>query len=311
MNRYQKLLTRIEDGEKILIDGATGTEMQRNGVPQLTNAWNGGGALTHPNILKDVHKKYILAGSEVIISNTFATHRQALHDAKVVENFKQLNHRGIEIATQARAETEKTNVLVAGGVSYWSWLETPCLPELNTLEEDVRDQVRIMADAGADLIMLEMMVDIKRTIVCLEAAQSCGLPTWVGLSCKPNKDGEIMLGVNGGGVFAEGEPLHDALEVIDSYNIPVVNIMHTEVEDISACINVIHKIWPSHFGVYAHSAQWSGSNDSCIFDGTISPHDYSIHARRWLQDGAQIIGSCCGTNVKHIDELKLLLQTSQ
>ena len=44
-------MARIEAGEKIIIDGATGTELERHGVPQLENAWNGGGTLSHPEIL--------------------------------------------------------------------------------------------------------------------------------------------------------------------------------------------------------------------------------------------------------------------
>ena len=52
MNSYQKIMARIEAGEKIIIDGATGTELERHGVPQLENAWNGGGTLSYPEILK-------------------------------------------------------------------------------------------------------------------------------------------------------------------------------------------------------------------------------------------------------------------
>ena len=48
MNRYEEFLSRLLKGEIILIDGGTGTEVERRGVPQLKNAWNAGGALTHP-----------------------------------------------------------------------------------------------------------------------------------------------------------------------------------------------------------------------------------------------------------------------
>ena len=51
MNRYSSLMKRVQGGECILIDGATGTEVERRGVPQLENAWNGGGALSHPEIV--------------------------------------------------------------------------------------------------------------------------------------------------------------------------------------------------------------------------------------------------------------------
>ena len=62
MNSFQKIMTRIEAGEKIIIDGAAGTELERHGVPQLENAWNGGGTLSHPEILKQIHKRIHSSG---------------------------------------------------------------------------------------------------------------------------------------------------------------------------------------------------------------------------------------------------------
>jgi S-methylmethionine-dependent homocysteine/selenocysteine methylase len=78
MNRYENLLNRLRAGECILIDGATGTEIERRGVPQLENAWNGGGALSHPDTLRQVHEDYISHNAEIVISNTFATHYHSL-----------------------------------------------------------------------------------------------------------------------------------------------------------------------------------------------------------------------------------------
>ena len=94
-------MDRIAKGERILIDGATGTEIERCGVPQLENAWNGGGALSHPDVLRSVHEDYIREGAEIVVSNTFATHRHALRDAGVEHQFETLNRRGVELAMEA------------------------------------------------------------------------------------------------------------------------------------------------------------------------------------------------------------------
>ena len=96
MSRYSKLMDRIEAGEQVFIDGATGTEIERRGVPQLDNAWNGGGALSHPEILRAVHEDYIRAGAEIVISNTFATLKSALRDAGLEKDFDAYNRRGVE-----------------------------------------------------------------------------------------------------------------------------------------------------------------------------------------------------------------------
>ncbi len=295
MSRYDRFMGRLANGSQILIDGATGTEIERRGVPQLDNAWNGGGALSDPDILRRVHEDYIRAGAEIVISNTFATHRHALRDAGVEENFERLNRRGVEIAIEARDRMNAPEVLVGGGMSYWSWSGN--WPEPEDLRSDAEQQASFLAQAGADLLMLEMMVDIERMLVTLDAAQSSGLPVWVGLSCALDKASDMAL--------LRGGLLADALDALTEKNVPLVNIMHTEVEDIDACLDVVDKHWSGPVGVYAHSARWKGQVG--IFDQTIPPETYANFARTWLDRGVQIIGGCCGLGVDHIKALKQIV----
>ena len=140
-----------------MIDGATGTEVEKRGVPQLENAWNGGGALSHPDILREIHEDYIRAGAHIIISNTFATHRSALEDAGEAHNFEAYNRRGVELACEARERSGAEHVLVAGGLSHWTWIDND--PPVEKLKDAAREQAAIMADAGAELLMLEIKVN--------------------------------------------------------------------------------------------------------------------------------------------------------
>ena len=64
-------------------------KLKKRGVPQLSNAWNGGGALSRPDILLQVYKDYIVAGAQLIISNTFANSKHALEQSGI-ENFFQI-----------------------------------------------------------------------------------------------------------------------------------------------------------------------------------------------------------------------------
>jgi len=180
MDRYRSLMKRANDGECILLDGATGTEVERRGVPQHKNAWNGAAALSHPEILRQIHEDYINLGAEIIISNTFSTNKHALSDADEAHNFEALNERAVKLAVEAREHLNKDNILVAGGISYWTWTENK--PSLDELNASITQQAKIMADAGADLIMLEMMADIEKMMITLKAAETSGLPIWVGLS---------------------------------------------------------------------------------------------------------------------------------
>ena len=291
-NPYAAFMQRLHAGERILIDGATGTEIERRGVPMVDNAWNGGGAMTHPDIVRQVHEDYIRCGAQVVISNTFSTSRYVLRDAGLEEHFELLNRRGVELACEARDNMKTPHVLVAGGITHSSFTEK--FPPNDQLQANIEEQAAIMAAAGADLIMLEMMMDVERMLIVLAAAQKTGLPVWVGFSCAIDRKGRVRL--------LQGPTLVEGLAAIKDKDVPVVNIMHTEVEDVNACLDVVQANWSGKIGVYAHSGDFVAPN--WIFNDTISLEDYAAVAKTWAQRGVQLIGGCCGIGVEHLTLLK-------
>lgn len=288
---YEALMRRLRQGNRVLIDGATGTELERRGVPVVTDAWSGGGALTHPDVLRQVHADYIAAGARIVISNTFATSRHALADAGMAEQFELLNRRGVQLACEARDAADASDVLVAGGVTHWSW--TGNHPPLDELRDGVVAQTAIMADAGADLIMLEMMADLDRLRAVLDGAQHCGLPVWVGFSCAIDPQGEVRL--------LDGPTLADGLQTAAHAGVPLVSIMHTEVDDVDGCLDVVDAEWSGPVGVYAHSGDFI--DNQWVFDGVIGPDAYAAAAAGWVARGVQVIGGCCGVGPEHIRAL--------
>ena len=292
MSRYDDLMQRIDAGERILIDGATGTEIERRGVPMIDNAWNGGGALTHPDTVRSVHEDYIGCGAQIIISNTFSTSRHVLQDAKMAHHFEFLNRRGIELAREARRNARADNVLVAGGITHLSF--TGNHPSLDQLRRNVDDQAAVMAKADADLIMLEMMDDVERLLAIVDSAQASELPVWVGFSCRPDEQGMMRL--------LAGPPLLEGLDACADRNVPLISIMHTEVDYVNGCLDVVEKHWSQPVGVYAHSGKFVAPN--WIFDGVISPDAYADAAQDWLARGVNVIGGCCGIGLEHIEVLR-------
>ena len=291
MSRYSTLMNRIEAGEQVFIDGATGTEIERRGVPQLKNAWNGGGALSHPEILRGVHEDYIRAGADIVTSNTAATLKSALQDAGLEQDFAAYYRRGVKLACEARSVLGAYAVVVAGGVSHWSWSGNH--PTLEELRDNATDQAAIMKEAGADLIMLEMMAKIEPMLAVLDGVEGCGLPVWVGLSCK--------LDCNGIPRLYDGQALSDAIDVLKGRNVPLMSIMHTEVSYVDACLDVVEELWVGPVGVYAHSGNYI--DGKWIFNSVISPTDYAVAAEGWCNRGVRVIGGCCGVGPTHIRAL--------
>ncbi len=301
MNRYQKLISRAKKGETILMDGATGTEAERRGVPQLKNAWNGGVALTHPEILRTIHEDYIKSGSEIIISNTFANTKHALEDAQQGHNFEKFNREGIRIAIKARDRSSK-KVLVAAGISYWTW--TGRKPSLVELGKSVEIQAKIMEKTGADLILLEMMIDIEQMLVTLDAVKKTRLPIWVGLSCIIDKDGQVIL--------QNGDALKEVINQLHDKSIDAIFIMHTEIEDILPCLIELKKHWNGMVGIYPHTGSYNNqinlSSTEWAFQNVIITEKFIHFSQEWINFGIYFIGGCCGIGVKHIQELSKILK---
>jgi len=291
-------MKRVKDGECILIDGATGTEVERRGVPQDKNAWNGGAALSHPDIVRQIHQDYINLGAEIVISNTFSTNKHALSDAELGHDFEALNERAVKLAVEAREHLNKDNVLVAGGISYWNWTDNK--PSLDELNDSITQQAKIMAHAGADLIMLEMMANIEQMMTTLKAAQASELPVWVGLSCEPDQSRKMCL--------LDGDSLEDTIHELKSYYPDVINIMHTEVDYIDQCLDILQNEWDGYTGVYAHSGK--SIDGDWTFDNIISAEKYCAYSSKWKKRGINFIGGCCGVHTDHIDMMHRELFTN-
>lgn len=167
-----------------------------------------------------------------------------------------------------------------------------------------------MRQAGADLIMLEMMIEIDRMRAVYEGAKTSGLPIWAGLSCAPDEAGVMRLqnrtpDANGHKRQASGETLSEAITALKTMNIPLLSIMHTDVRFIDACLDVVQNSWDGLVGIYAHSGVVI--DQKWVFEGTISPAEYADYAAKWLKRDIHLLGGCCGIRPDHIHDLRPLV----
>ena len=88
---YESVNGRLASGKTVLLDGATGTELQRRGVAMEPTAWCGPSALENAGVLAEIHRDYVAAGSQVITANTFATSRMVLKATGLAHRFEEIN----------------------------------------------------------------------------------------------------------------------------------------------------------------------------------------------------------------------------
>lgn len=298
VSRYDALMERVRASQLILIDGATGSECIRRGVPDSKNGWSGRAALTHPEIVRQIHTDYIELGADLVVSNSFASGRNVLEDIGAANDFSRLNRRAVELAVEARdaAGSQAGHVVVAGGISNWSFSGNR--PTLEQLHANTVEQAQIMRDAGAELISLEMMVDLPRMAISLDAVSTVGLPVWVGLSIGPEEGQDpSMLGSRP--ELREGGLVVDAVELAAGNDlVEACCIMHTDVRLVERGLVSVREAWDGALGAYAHAA--AVVDGELRHDGVITPDEYASCVPAWLAAGATMIGGCCGIGPDHL-----------
>ena len=290
---YARLKARLDGGETILLDGATGTELELRHVPMVQEAWTAAAIRTHPEIVQAVHEEYLRIGADVIITNTFSTSRHLLAGAGLEEHFEALNREAVTVALRARQRLARPQAAIAGSISTTTMFQEQPPPAV--ARDNFTRQATLLAEAGADFLILEMMRDIEYTRIALTAAQSTGLPVWIGYSCAIDASGDVRM-------FLPEHSLADCLQAIDPSDADVVSIMHTLTEDVDACLAVVDANWSGPVGVYAHSGDFIMPHWQ--FNDMISPEAYATHCEDWLARGVQVIGGCCGIGPRHMREIQ-------
>ena len=285
----------IDQGQVLILDGPMGSELQRRGAPMHDVAWCGVASLTNPDIVREVHQEYIRAGADIITTNTFATARIVLERAGLGDRVRETNTRSVALAQEAKERASTTRpVFIAGSISSWPGPKASA----EQVQESYHEQAELLAEEGVDLLLLEMMRDIQHTSTAVKAAVATGLPTWVGFSVEAAPDGSTVALLH----TQQQEMFERALELIMPLGGSLVAVMHSFTECVASALQVVTEHWSGPKGAYAHSGEFIMPNWQ--FENIIAPQDYLAEARKWVEMGAQVIGSCCGTGPEHIRLLR-------
>jgi S-methylmethionine-dependent homocysteine/selenocysteine methylase len=309
MMRPSGPLERISRGETILLDGGIGSELQARGVPMDGAVWCGTANLSHLDAVRSVHSAYIEAGATVITTNTFACNRAAFEPAGLGDLVEQANRNAVSAARQARDAAADGPVAIAGSISALcavtmdrvnrNALGTDELGEdaLRPSSDQFREQAWILAEAGVDLIVLEMMNSASYGERAIEAALTTGLPVWLGVSPFRNANGTLGSVQE---VPARQTEFGTVLARLADDRLAAVNVMHCKMSVVSDALQAVRERFKGTIGAYPESGDWAPPN--WIF-AEVSPEEYAAEARSWVAEGAQIIGGCCGIRPDHIGAL--------
>ncbi len=298
----EDLSRRLEAGEILFLDGATGTELERRGARMSADAWCAFATETDPGTLREIHEDYIRAGADIITANTFSNARHMLDQAGMGEMAADLTRKAVEVALSARDRAAGgRDVAVALSLSH----QMPVIrggarddPSLRPPPDQVLANFREVASAGcaagADLILLEMMSRPLHIAPALEAAGESGLPYWCGLSAR-SVDGRTVSYV------WENYPFDESVKAVLAGRPDVVGIMHTNVDAMGPALDILRRHWKGPMMAYPdagffHMPQWQ-------FVDIIDPKSLAREARHWKKKGVRVLGGCCGLGPEHVRAL--------
>lgn len=270
--------------EYILLDGAMGTMLQKAGLPLGMRPEIFG--LEHPEILKDIHKQYIEAGSQVIYTNTFGLNRHKCVDLNY--SLKELIVENIKIAKEAAKDQCKV-ALDIGPIG--ELMEPYGTLSFEQAYDTFAEIIDIAKDVGIDLIIFETMSDLYEVKAgVLAAKEHCNLPIWVTMSFEQN-----------GRTFT-GTTVSSMACVLDGLDIDAMGINCSLGPD---------EIFP----LIQEMKQWT--NKPIIVKPNAGLPDpatglYSMNAKTFQEKmepfktlGVQMIGGCCGTTPDFIHACSL------
>ena len=298
---YRALQRRLEAGDVVVLDGGVGSELELVGYPSERNIdllWGTRALYEAPELTKEVHRRYVRSGADVITTNTWRIDgipkAQALGLIDSGPSWQEAARLGVELAREAARELGRAEECAIAFSLFLEPIDPTFVPEL----------AEAVANAEPDLILVETAETIPEDLefpgyaVLLET----GLPLWV--SYRWTADGppdlsHIGIGPPRSAPEGGGDLFGRAAERFERLGVSALLVNCLPRECVSRTLPLLRRHTRLPLGVYPNLGKWI--NPGWEFDETATPESFLGDALRWrTEEGASIIGGCCGTTANHI-----------
>lgn len=293
----------------LIFDGACGTTLQTIDIP--LSAWDGLAGcneilnLTAPEIVIDLHSRFLSSGAMVIETNTFGSSSIVLSEYGLEDKVVELNTVAVQNAQKAIQEVGGRKRYIAGSVGPTTKL--PALGHISPQElaKAVKEQVIALVEAGVDALIVETSQDMLQSkttlIACFEVIENLKKDIPVLCSVTFEKQGTMLLGTDIAAVCATVFPF------------PIFSLglnCATGPTDMVSHIQYLSKNWDRRISCIPNQGMPEVRNGQTYYP--LSPADYAEHMHTFITEyGVSIVGGCCGTSPEHIHTLAQRVQNVQ
>lgn len=277
-------------GGTVLLDGATGSNLMRCGLPRgaCTEQW----ILENPEPLVRLQRAYVRAGTQILYAPTFGANRVALERHGLQDKVREMNLALVHLSRTAGQET-----LVAGDVTTTGIpLEPNGTMQYHTLFSIYQEQISALTEAGVDLLVLETMLGVEETAAALEAAQSvCSLPVLCSLTIQSD-----------GSAYFDGDCV-EAVETLQELGAAAVGVnCSCGPEQLLSPVRRMREVARVPLLVKPNAGMPVIADNGEV----VYPMDAAEFVRQMcllVEAGARIVGGCCGTTPEYIAALRQAL----
>lgn len=282
-----ELRERLQGPRPLLLDGATGTELERRGARAGLPLWSTHALLECPDLVAEIHAEYVAAGAELLTANSFRTQERTLARAGLGGEAPRLTALAVELARRAARGAGHPVWVLGSAPPLEDCFRPDLVPDAAAMAREHGQHASNLAAAGADGILVETMNTLREAVAAVRAARETGLPVVVSFVCG---DGARLL---------SGEALGDAVDAVAREAPDLVAVNCLPARRVPACLQVLRRR-PLAFGVYANM----GDPEQAMVPGDVlTPDALAALGREWLAAGARLIGGCCGTTPAHVGAL--------
>ena len=277
----------------VYLDGACGSNLYLAGMPRgiCAEQW----ILEHEQVMADLQRGYVQAGSQLIYAPTFGANWAALSLYGLEKQVKEYNSRLVNLSRRAVGD----RALVGGDLSPTGKVLTSQggETEVDEVYDIYREQIACLAEEGVDFLVAETMLSVEETMIALDAAQSvCQLPVLCSLTLEA--DGNALYGGNG----------VEAVETLQDMGASAVGVNCSVGPD--QLENVIRNMKrAARIPILAKpNAGLPLMDEQGNAHYSMGPREFALHMKKLVQAGASLIGGCCGTTPEYIKKTRLLLE---
>lgn len=298
-------------GKIKILDGGTGVEIRRRGyeVPYFTESiWSAQSLIDNPEIVEQIHYDYINAGAEYITINNYSLTQPILSRAKIENRLTELTCLSIDLAMSAKKRSKK-DVKIIGSLPP---LETSYRSDLVINKSDMLDNYRVIAailENKVDVILCETMSSSIEAKTAVQAALETNSETWVSWTLQGSRSNTLP----------SGESIEQAFNELENVEPDAYLLNCCGANFVTDGMKILKNLTDKPIGGYANSSLVESINNTTLVDSDprisqqnnstpLNEWEYANETYKWIENGASIIGGCCGTSPNHIKELNKIVE---